>query len=67
MQQQDALSAILAAIFIGILLLAMIGLGWETFFSGIARGAQKVVDNPLVDEAKEYLDDFGGNDTKRGT
>jgi hypothetical protein len=49
------LGAILAAIFIGILLLAVIGLGWETFFSGIARGAQQVVDNPLVDGAREYL------------
>jgi len=61
------LGVILAAIFIGILLLAGIGLGWETFFSGIARGAQQVVDNPLVDEAKEYLGDFGGNDTKHET
>ena len=55
------MGAILAAIFIGILVLAVVGLGWETFFSGIAMGAQRVVDNPLVDGAKEYLGDFGND------
>lgn len=37
--------------------LAIIGLGWQTFF-GITKGAQQVVDNPLVNEAKEYWGHF---------
>jgi len=43
-----------------ILVLVIIGLGWQTFFSGIASGARQVVDNPLVQEAKEYLGGFAG-------
>ncbi|AFU59396.1 hypothetical protein Ngar_c24720 [Candidatus Nitrososphaera gargensis Ga9.2] len=54
------MGAILAAILIGILVLAIIGLGWQKFFSGIASGARQVVDNPLVEEAKEYLGGFAG-------
>jgi len=46
------------AVLLGILVLALLGLGWQTFFSGIARGAQHVVDNPVVDGAKEYLGNF---------
>jgi hypothetical protein len=43
------LSVILTAVLIGILALAILGLGWQTFFSGVARGAQQAVDNPVVD------------------
>lgn len=56
----------MAAILIGILVLAILGLGWQTFFSGIAKGAQQVVDNPIVDGAKEYLGDFSKDPAKRG-
>jgi hypothetical protein len=56
------MGAILAAILIGILVLAIIGLGWQTFFSGLASGVRQVVNNPLVDEAKEYLGDLGHKD-----
>ncbi|HXG06198.1 MAG TPA: hypothetical protein VNI77_02605 [Nitrososphaera sp.] len=48
----------MAAVLIGILLLAILGLGWQTFISGIAAGAQRVADNPLVDWAREYLQIF---------
>lgn len=56
--------ALLAIIFVGILALAIIGLGWQTFFFGIARGAQQVVDNPLVDEAREYWGDLSNTKAK---
>lgn len=49
---------ILTAVLIGILALAILGLGWQTFFSGVARGAQQAVDNPVVDGAREYLGNF---------
>jgi hypothetical protein len=35
-------------IIIGVVILAIIGLGWQTFFSGIIQGAQKVGQNPIV-------------------
>jgi hypothetical protein len=47
---------------VAILALAMVGLRWQTLFSGVAKGAQQVVSNPLInnatgERAKEY---FGG-------
>jgi hypothetical protein len=51
---------LLAAVIVGIMILAIIGLGWQTFFFGIAKGAQQVVDNPIVDEAKEYWGELSG-------
>ena len=60
------MGAILAAILIGILVLAIIGLGWQTFFAGLASGTRQVVDNPLVEEAKKYLGDFAKDVQKRG-
>jgi len=56
---------LLTMIFIGILVLAIIGLGWQTFFFGLAKGAQQVVDNPLVEEAKEYWSDLAKGTAKR--
>lgn len=48
-------------IIIGVVILAIIGLGWQTFFSGIIQGAQKVGQNPIVQnltgEAKEGAKD----------
>lgn len=38
-------------ILIGVLVLVILGLGWEAFFSGIVDGARKVGDNPLVHNA----------------
>lgn len=52
------MGSLLAAVIVGIMVLAIIGLGWQTFFFGVAKGAQQVVDNPIVDEAKEYWDEL---------
>ena len=38
-------------IMIGVLILVIIGIGWQPFFSGILEGAKKVGDNPLVRNA----------------
>jgi anionic cell wall polymer biosynthesis LytR-Cps2A-Psr (LCP) family protein len=45
-----------------IVILAIIGLGWQVFVSGVFRGAEKIINtNPVLknssDEAKQY---FGG-------
>lgn len=42
---------LLTWIIIGVLILVVIGIGWQTFFSGILDGAKKVGDSPLVRNA----------------
>ncbi len=55
-------------IIIAIIILAIIGLGWQTFFSGIWQGAQKVGQNPVVqnltNEAKDSAKGIISNATK---
>ena len=38
---------------VAILALAMVGLRWQTLFSGMAKDAQQVVSNPLINNATE--------------
>jgi hypothetical protein len=38
---------------VAILALAIVGLRWQTLFSGVAKGAQQVVSNPLINNATE--------------
>lgn len=58
---------LLTWIMIGVVILAIIGLGLGTFLSGVWQGAQEVGSNPAVQnatgEAKEYI----GNVTKNTT
>jgi hypothetical protein len=42
---------------IAIVILALIGLGWQTFFSGVWQGAQKVGQNPLVQNITREVED----------
>jgi hypothetical protein len=42
---------------IAIVILALIGLGWQTFFSGVWQGAQKVGQNPLVQNLTNEVKD----------
>jgi hypothetical protein len=53
---------------IAVVILAIIGLGWQTFFSGIWQGAQKVGQNPVVqnltNEAKDGAKEIITNATK---
>jgi hypothetical protein len=55
-------------IIIAVIILAIIGLGWQTFFSGIWQGAQKVGENPVVQNltnaAKGGASEIIGNATK---
>lgn len=50
---------VLTWIIIGVLILAIVGIGWQAFVSGIFEGAKKVGENPLVrnatDEAKDLV------------
>ena len=42
---------------IAIVILAIIGLGWQAFFSGVWQGAQKVGQNPLVQNITREVED----------
>jgi hypothetical protein len=46
---------------IAIVILAIIGLGWQTFFSGVWQGAQKVGQNPLVQNLTSEVRDKVGD------
>ena len=45
----------------------MVGLGWDTFFSGVMKGAEKISNLPevknLTDKAKSEFDNIVGNST----
>ncbi|MDQ3838081.1 MAG: hypothetical protein M3297_02310 [Thermoproteota archaeon] len=47
------IGALIAGILITIVLLALIGLGWDTFASGIKKGADEVGITPVVQDAIE--------------
>jgi hypothetical protein len=44
-------------VIIAIVILAIIGLGWQTFFSGVWQGAQKIGQNPLVQNLTSEVKD----------
>ena len=50
-----------------LVVLAVVGLGWETFFSGVKKGAEKIGNLPevknLTDKAKSEFDNIVGNST----
>lgn len=50
-----------------LVVLAVVGLGWDTFFSGVQKGAEKISNLPevknLTDKAKSEFDNIVGNST----
>ena len=50
-----------------LVVLAGVGLGWETFFSGVKKGVEKISNLPevknLTDKAKSEFDNIVGNST----
>jgi Tfp pilus assembly protein PilO len=50
-----------------LVVLAVVGLGWDTFFSGVMKGAEKISNLPevknLTDKAKSEFDNIVGNST----
>ena len=55
-------------IIIGIIILAIIGLGWKVFVSGVFKGANKIVDSSptlnIANKSKEYIVNTMKNVTK---
>jgi hypothetical protein len=50
------MGSIIAGILIIIALLALLGLGWDTFVSGVKKGADKVGITPIVQGAVEIVE-----------
>jgi hypothetical protein len=50
------MGGIIAGILIIIVLLALIGLGWDTFVSGVKEGVDKVGITPIVQGAVEIVE-----------
>jgi len=50
-----------------VVILAIIGLGWQVFFSGVERGANKVLSNPAVKNASSEAKEFVANVTNNVT
>lgn len=50
-----------------LVILAVIGLGWESFFGGVKKGVEKIASVPevknLTDKAKTEFDSIIGNST----
>lgn len=50
-----------------IVILALVGLGWNTFFGGVKKGIEKIGNLPevknLTNKAKTELDTITGNST----
>jgi len=50
-----------------LVILAVVGLGWDTFFGGVKKGAEKISNLPevknLTDKAKSEFDNILGNST----
>ena len=48
-----------------LVILAIVGLGWDTFFGGVKKGVEKIASLPevknLTDKAKSEFDDIIGN------
>jgi hypothetical protein len=54
------IGSIIAGILIIIVLLALLGLGWDTFVSGVKKGADKAGITPIVQGAVDIV----GNGTR---
>jgi hypothetical protein len=52
-------------IVVAVVALAIIGLGWQTFFSGVARGAEKVASDPIVKNVTDEAEEFAANATEK--
>ena len=56
---------LLTWVIIGVVVLAVIGLGVGTFYSGILQGSQTVGNNPVIKDATDETKEFAGNITKQ--
>lgn len=58
---------LLTWVIIAVVIVAVIGLGAGTFYSGILQGTQKIGSNTVVKEATGEAKEFAANITKSGS
>lgn len=56
---------LLTWVIIAVVVVAIIGLGIGTFYSGILQGAEKIGNNPGVKDATEETKEFATNMTQK--
>ncbi|HVX03044.1 MAG TPA: hypothetical protein VHA09_07810 [Nitrososphaera sp.] len=52
---------LLTWIVLGVVILAIIGLGWQTFLSGLVQGAKKIAENPIIQNMTNATKDRSEN------
>ncbi len=55
------LGFLLLVIIAGVLILAIMGLGWQTFFGGVQKGAEKVGITKAIKDITNYIQNSLGN------
>lgn len=55
------LGFLLLIIIAGVLILAIMGLGWQTFFGGVEKGAEKVGITKAIKNITNYIQNSLGN------
>jgi flagellar basal body-associated protein FliL len=55
------LGFLLLIIIAGVLILAIMGLGWQTFFGGVQKGAEKVGITKAIKDITNYIQNSLGN------
>ena len=55
------LGFVLFIIIAGVLILAIMGLGWQTFFGGVEKGAEKVGITKAIKDITNYIQKSLGN------
>lgn len=55
------LGLLLLIIIVGVLILAIVGLGWQTFFGGVQKGAEKVGITKAIKNITNYIQKSLGN------
>jgi hypothetical protein len=57
--------ALLTWVIVAVVIVAVIGLGVGTFYSGLVQGAEKIGSNPIVKDATSETKDFASNMTQK--
>ena len=50
-------------IVVAVVILAIIGLGWETFFTGVSRGGEKIIGSSIARNVTGEVEEFVANAT----
>ena len=51
-------------IMVAVVILAIVGLGWQTFFTGVSRGVEKIAGSPIVRNVTDEAEEFVANATE---